>query len=183
MIDVSDRVVDPTAQRLPDAHTTAHFTLDFLIGQRDRCVVNEPPNPERNPTMTAQTQTPKPSTKRWIDTRPAKGERCRRRNEAGAYCNREIGPEQRAKGWTWDADCVKEHHAAKRAEVKSSKPAPKRSNVVKLSDAQLARAADAAAGQTDAVPAEAMAAFATPALAEKAVAKRRAAKKAPSTTK
>lgn len=113
--------------------------------------------------MTAQT--------RWIEQRPPKGERCRRRNDAGRYCNRVIAPEQREKGWTWDAECVKEHHAAKRAEAKSSKPAPKRAakkdNVIKLPASVLPEAP---------IAPEAMAAFVSPELAKQQITKRRAAK-------
>lgn len=59
---------------------------------------------------------------RWIEQRPLKGERCRRRNDAGRYCNRLIAPEQREKGWTWDAECVREHHASRRAAAKTATP-------------------------------------------------------------
>lgn len=79
------------------------------------------------------------SQQRWISERPEKGVRCRRRNEAGEYCNRSIDPEHRAKGWQWDADCVKEVHAQKRAEAKASAPAkPKKAAIKKAAPKQSA---------------------------------------------
>jgi hypothetical protein len=65
------------------------------------------------------------TTKRWIDTRPERGVRCRRRNPEGQFCNRELEEDVRGR-WEWDRVCVAEHRAAKAAERKASTPATKR---------------------------------------------------------